>query len=1612
MLGRSSRLPLFAFLALLLVAALAPAAAGAAGAAGLRWERVGSLDRPSFINGGSDHVAEILDVSHDGQTMTSTVGDSGWVSYDISDLHHPVLLAKGKLGGHATSINYTPDGKYFLVTGKGSPSYVAVYDAKTFERVRAFTIPFGPDSTAVSPDGKYAVTGIEEESNPAIPGSIVVFDLDGAPAEWTMREVAIPPDPVMAIPTDPQPEFVDIYSDDTAAITLQENNAVLMLNVPKAEIEDIWSTGSSNQKADLKGNEEVSITQPLTALREPDEISFTADGKHLLTANEGENGKGGRSVTVFDREGKLAWDSGSSPEEAEAVRGIYPDDRSSKRGSEFEGLDTAVVDGVPWGMVGSERGDAVFFFDLTDPTAPRLAGVQATTGLEPEGVLFVPQRKLAISPDAHSPGGWSFFELRDSAQAEEPHRQLLADQPWLGVRGLDVDPAGRPVVLSAGAKQRLIEVKDLNGAPSAALAFAGPLIHTGGESPQSLPERAEDVAIDPVHGTAWINLSFSEPNLYRLDGEGNATPVSLPALPPGANPRIPRGLAFSSDGSVLYIACQDLNEHSEVASIWTLYARDMQTGTYQTYKVNLAGTGAEEFFDAAITPDGEPVLLVGTSNGNTALFRVPLATANPSGEVDAVPAGTPPVGAYNESGPTGIAIDSSGDLFTIGGSSELSIDRHRFPPTGAAGTAAEGLPSPENPLTPDLSPEFALAASALSGSRLFISSGRGPMPMTAPTTGAFFSAADGATYGPSFVGGTVLTSVSDGAGGTYVGGNFTSVGGATRSHLVHLLPDGAVDPNFDPAPDGNVTALLLHGTTLYVAGEFTHIAGASRTHLAALSTVDGTLVPGFADPAPESGPHAFAYQSGKLYLGGSFLTLGGAEHHGIGRIDATTGAVDSTWSPQLVGPEDRVEALLIGANGIYLGGYWEGVDASEQQGVVLLRTTDGTVDTAFAPQFHFGGPGAFGGFALRGSQLYLTTGNAVEGLDTQQRVSRLNAATGAVDTSFQVPAPLVQNVTQPGTGPLLLRGPWLYVGRANGGEWTNRRLVRVDAATGAVDSGWNPAVTAGFATDVRTLSTTDGGVFAGGDFTAAGVERTVGAYDLQGNRFLPHLGNDDDSPELMAAAGDWIYAYYDGSVHRLDAGSGATDVGYGLSVIGRPTGLTAASGRVYLSGEFSFVGGEPRDGVAAIDAASGAILAFHPHIEGVVEAVAAREGIVYVGGQMPSVNGAPVAHLAALNATDGSSVASFHEPALPAEMVVSDLLAGSGGLFLSGTFTAIDGRPTPGLARLDPLTGAASAGFQPGVFGEAGQLIEHAGHLVAAGFFGDVEGGPAAYSLRAFDEQTGAVVPNWAPEVLGSIALYSYGTRILSVTPGGGAAYSSFDVAAPANLGAPTLAGSLRQGEAISCEPGSWKNSPTGFDYSWSLDGSPIAGESGASYTVRDGDLGGQLSCTVAGRNQAGTSVPVTSAGMTVALGLPVATAAPVLSGTPAPGQALHCSTGSWTRSPSAYAYRWLRDGAELPDTGADRVVTAEDAGHQLACRVVASNVAGAGTAIASAPLEVAAPAAPAPAPEAATPQLAAPSVPAPAKKKTPKKHQGKRNPCQGKHGKKLKACLRNHRPS
>ncbi|MBY0217023.1 choice-of-anchor I domain-containing protein [Paenibacillus illinoisensis] len=392
--------------------------------------------------------AEIAASTPDGQRLLVTEADHGSISVlDIADLNNVNVLntvsfhdlsAKAEV----TSVTVSKDGKYGLAvirTGdtdtEANKGLLAIVDLATYKTVKTYELGIGPDSIALSPDGLHAVIAIEDEElnkaadeidypNAKRPGSIMIVSFAGGnvlEGEVTNLPVSLEDVSGASYPHDPQPEYVAISPDSkTAAVTLQENNVIAIIDLQTKQISSIFSLGTTSHQADLNDDGVVQFTESLTARYEPDGIAFSADGKYLTTANEGDLGKdefddgvkaGGRNIAVWNLQGKRVYDSQNLIDEATARVGLYPDDRSPNKGSEVENLAVSTVDGTTYAAVASERADAILFFDLADPVNPAYLGLIPTAGESPEGIHRVNGRSIFVSAD-ESTGTLSFFEKK------------------------------------------------------------------------------------------------------------------------------------------------------------------------------------------------------------------------------------------------------------------------------------------------------------------------------------------------------------------------------------------------------------------------------------------------------------------------------------------------------------------------------------------------------------------------------------------------------------------------------------------------------------------------------------------------------------------------------------------------------------------------------------------------------------------------------------------------------------------------------------------------------------------------------------------------------------------------------------------------------------------------------------------------------------------------------------------------------------------------------------------------------------------------------------------------------------------------------------------------
>ena len=192
------------------------------------------------------------------------------------------------------------------------------------------------------------------------------------------------------------------------------------------------------------------------------------------------------------------------------------------------------------------------------------------------------------------------------------------------------------------------------------------------------------------------------------------------------------------------------------------------------------------------------------------------------------------------------------------------------------------------------------------------------------------------------VAGQVYDAVPDGAGGWYVGGSFTAVGGLPRFNLAHVASDLSVSA-WDPSASSPVWALAMSGSTIYVGGYFTNVGGQARNAIAALDAMTGAAMPW--NPGANYYVRAIAASGSTVYVGGEFTTIGGQPRNFIAALDATTGAA-TAWNPNA---STTVRALAVSGSTIHAGGNFTSIGGQLRNHIAALDAATGAAIPAWDP---------------------------------------------------------------------------------------------------------------------------------------------------------------------------------------------------------------------------------------------------------------------------------------------------------------------------------------------------------------------------------------------------------------------------------------------------------------------------------------------------------------------------------------------------------------------------------------------------------------------------------------------------------------------------------------
>ena len=489
-----------------------------------------------------------------------------------------------------------------------------------------------------------------------------------------------------------------------------------------------------------------------------------------------------------------------------------------------------------------------------------------------------------------------------------------------------------------------------------------------------------------------------------------------------------------------------------------------------------------------------------------------------------------------------------------------------------------------------------------------------------------------------YVKGEVTAVASDGNGGWYIGGLFTTVGNTGIFRAAHINSDGSPDTSWKPNPNGSVDAIAVSGSTVYLGGRFTKLGSKTRSCAAAVDRkgvvqawnprfngfvssiavsgssvyigggftkagsttrngaaavgADGVLQPW--NPNVDNSVYALAVSGSTVYLGGAFGKVGGQTRNRAAAVG--TGGAIGAWNPN---PNGSVLAIAVSGDTIYLGGRFGALGAQSRNHAAAVAS-NGVVQ-AWNPDVadigHVDLSSSVNAIAVSGNTVYLGGEFAQVGSEDRNCL----AAVGT-DGSVQ---PLNLNLASAclwgsGVNAIATDGTGVYIARGSndpiGGQTRNH--VAAVGSDGSLRR-WNP----GADWTVKAIAVSGDTVYLGGAFT--------------------HVG---DQPRNFAAAvgTDGILRSWNPNVEGLDSAAGVF-------------GLAVAGSNVYLGGNFTSVGGVARSNAAAV-AADGSLQAWAPDPESPVNAIAGSGSTLYLGGDFVTVGGQARSHAGAVN-TDGTVAA-------------------------------------------------------------------------------------------------------------------------------------------------------------------------------------------------------------------------------------------------------------------------------------------------------------------------------------------------------------------------------------
>jgi hypothetical protein len=254
--------------------------------------------------------------------------------------------------------------------------------------------------------------------------------------------------------------------------------------------------------------------------------------------------------------------------------------------------------------------------------------------------------------------------------------------------------------------------------------------------------------------------------------------------------------------------------------------------------------------------------------------------------------------------------------------------------------------------------------------------------------------------------------------------------------------------------------------------------------------------------------------------------------------------------------------------------------------------------------------------------------------------------------------------------------------------------------------------------------------------------------------FNPGVPGQDSAVNALAVSGDGSTVYVGGGFEHIggqprnnlaavEAATGkVTNFNpAGLGTDGQVFALKVSGTHVYVGGQFQNLGGQTRNGLAKVAGTTGGDLGWIPNPTlgaggGLILAIEVSGDSVYVGGAFTNIGGLARRHLARLSAMSGNAFAEFAPN--PDDAVFSLAISGT-AVYAGGDFNNIAGQSRPTLARLDALTGTLTTFNANLVATDSVRALSLSGSELYLGGFLTSVGGEPRIAMAKVDATTGVV---------------------------------------------------------------------------------------------------------------------------------------------------------------------------------------------------------------------------------------------------------------------------------